>query len=463
MQGRALRSCVSLVCICLASQTVGNAETETRSTWTFTPKLKRLSSTGTELPAGTVTLTRSDTLRVGLYIEIGTDSNRTDTNVGFDLLAGAVHFYSDDGLTTSDIGPVVRTLRAQGNGWTTQLDSAPPGQNTTIGDSGVSLFGPFEEANDEESWAFLWLDIDSTGDPRGVWCQPVSGICEVFLGELTVNMADMPLNAAGTLKLKAAGVLSATDRVQIETTHRRGVPETAEGNVVEYAVSEATVEVPASWDLIPSGLVAGDAFRLQFVSSTKRDATSTDIADYNTHVQSAAAAGHAGIQSYSAHFRALGSTSTVDARDNTGTTYTSTAKGVPIYWLDGQSIADDYEDFYDGTWASTIDKDENGSGIGTQVWTGSANDGTASSPLGATGNQVQAGHPGRQDQHFVFRVSSSSTENAIYGLSPVFRIMAGPASGSPSLNSATVNGATLTLTYNEALDEMSKPRRAPIR
>ena len=56
----------------------------------------------------------------------------------------------------------------------------------------------------------------------------------------------------------------------------------------------ARTEVPRSWDLILPGLeAAGDQFRLLFSSSTERDATSADIADYNTHVQNDAGAGHA--------------------------------------------------------------------------------------------------------------------------------------------------------------------------
>ena len=81
----------------------------------------------------------------------------------------------------------------------------------------------------------------------------------------------------------------------------------------------------------------------------KRDATSTDIADYNEFVQDAAAAGHADIRAHSAGFRVVGSTVTVDARDNTAPTYTEDM-GVPIYWLGGGKVADDYADFYDGSW-----------------------------------------------------------------------------------------------------------------
>ena len=124
----------------------------------------------------------------------------------------------------------------------------------------------------------------------------------------------------------------------------------------------AQTVVPASWALTPPGLAAGDKFRLIFATSTKRSASSGDIAAYNTFVQDRAAAGHAAIRSYASGFRAVGCTEDVDARDNTGTTYTSSDKGVPIYWLGGNKVADDYEDFYDGDWdeeAST--KNEAGS------------------------------------------------------------------------------------------------------
>ena len=53
----------------------------------------------------------------------------------------------------------------------------------------------------------------------------------------------------------------------------------------------AWAEVPRGGDLIPAGLEAAHQFRLLFISSTERDATSADIADYNTHVQNAGA-GH---------------------------------------------------------------------------------------------------------------------------------------------------------------------------
>ena len=114
-------------------------------------------------------------------------------------------------------------------------------------------------------------------------------------------------------------------------------------------------------DPTPSGLSDGDQFRLLFLSGTRRDGSSSVITDYNTFVRGRAAAGHTDIQAYSDGFMAVGCTEAVDARDNTGTTYTSTDKGVPIYWLDGNKVADDYEDFYDGSWDDeSNDKNEDG-------------------------------------------------------------------------------------------------------
>ena len=105
-------------------------------------------------------------------------------------------------------------------------------------------------------------------------------------------------------------------------------------------------QVPDDWALKPSGLGVGDEFRLIFATSTKDDATSGSISTYNTFVQERAVAGHGDIQAYARGFRVVGCTSAVDATENTGTTGT----GVPIYWLDGAKVADDYADFYDGSW-----------------------------------------------------------------------------------------------------------------
>ena len=155
------------------------------------------------------------------------------------------------------------------------------------------------------------------------------------------------------------------------------------------ASAQEVVEVPRGWPLKPSGLSATQKeFRLLFVTSTTRNATSSNIADYNSFVQGRAAAGHSAVRSFSSKFRVVGSTATVDARDNTATTYTSSDKGPSIWWLNGSKAADNYQDFYDGSWDSESGKNESGNtqatgcppgGGGsnrTGVWTGSNNDGT---------------------------------------------------------------------------------------
>ena len=59
-------------------------------------------------------------------------------------------------------------------------------------------------------------------------------------------------------------------------------------NDLMYGLSPVFVvmplEIPVDWALKPSGLEAGDRFRLLFLSSTTRNAESTDIADYNSYI-----------------------------------------------------------------------------------------------------------------------------------------------------------------------------------
>ena len=130
---------------------------------------------------------------------------------------------------------------------------------------------------------------------------------------------------------------------------------------VTRADSDSEILVPSDWSLVPSGLSAGDSFRLLFLSSTRRDASSTSIDTYNDFVQGRAANGHTDIQAYSDGFTVVGCTTAVDALDNTATTFTTSEKGIPIYWLNGNKVADEYEDFYDGDWDDEAnDKNQSG-------------------------------------------------------------------------------------------------------
>ena len=78
---------------------------------------------------------------------------------------------------------------------------------------------------------------------------------------------------------------------------------------VSSAVAQEVVEVPRNSPLKPSGLSATQKeFRLLFVTSTARNATSSDIADYNSFVQGSAAAGYSSIRPFASQFRVVGST-----------------------------------------------------------------------------------------------------------------------------------------------------------
>ena len=202
-------------------------------------------------------------------------------------------------------------------------------------------------------------------------------------------------------------------------------------------VVSSEVTVPPNWGLVPDGLGPGDTFRLLFATSTTRNGSSTDIADYNTHVQNAAAAGHADIQDYSSGFAVVASTAATDARDNTRTTYTDDDKGPPIYWLDGSQAADDYEDFYDGDWDDEANpKDESGSArtLNTQTtwpFTGSVHNGTEafsgsnSRALGAA--TVRVGRPnstgsGNGPLGGGASIGQPGDSRPLYALSPVFTV-----------------------------------------
>ena len=231
-----------------------------------------------------------------------------------------------------------------------------------------------------------------------------------------------------------------TIKVKVSFTGNNGFAETRTSAATAAVSAVAAAVVPADWSLKPTAVAAGAKFRLLFLSSTKRNASSTDIADYNTFIQTRAAAGHTDIQDYSAGFRVVGCTADTDARDNTSTTYTASDKGVPIYWLDGAKAADEYEDFYDGSWDDEAnDKNESGTnGPDTsqsvnRPFTGcehngtEALDGSISQGFGAAGG-TKVGRPNSSSALHGPLSSNAVTGTAntrpLYGLSEVFQVAA---------------------------------------
>ena len=250
-------------------------------------------------------------------------------------------------------------------------------------------------------------------------------------------------------------------RWTIEDARRfEGSPSSAGTNYqVSVNGTAKTILMPGDSGLTPTGLIAGDQFRLIFISSTKRNAEPTDIADYNTFVQGLAAAGHTDIQAYSAGFSVVGCTADTDARDNTGTTGT----GVPIYWLNGDpdnaKVADDYADFYDGDWdeeRADKNRDELGAsgpadyGTTNRPFTGCRHNGTeriASGISVALGASVAIVARPDTSGSANGPIGSNNTElttrnRPFYGLSPVFQMASSALPEVPTRLMATAVGQT---------------------
>ena len=130
----------------------------------------------------------------------------------------------------------------------------------------------------------------------------------------------------------------------------------------------ASVTPAMAISIVPTGLSPGDQYRLAFVTSTTRDALSSNIADYNAFVSSAANS-NPDLAALGTTWTAIASTPTVAARDNTGTN-PSNAVGVPIYRLDDTLIATNNSDLWDLGILNPISIDETGSSRLTWVYTG---------------------------------------------------------------------------------------------
>jgi hypothetical protein len=126
------------------------------------------------------------------------------------------------------------------------------------------------------------------------------------------------------------------------------------------AVAGAPLAASAAPITVPTGLNPGDTYRLAFLTSKLRDATSTNIADYNAFVTGVANAVPE-LATLGTTWKVIGSTALVDARENTGTS--PLIGGAPIYRLDGAQIAASNADLWDGSINVPIIVSENGGHI----------------------------------------------------------------------------------------------------
>ena len=168
----------------------------------------------------------------------------------------------------------------------------------------------------------------------------------------------------------------------------------------------------------PAGLNTGDPYRLMFTTSTERDATSINIADYNAFV-SGVANGVGELAGLGTTWTAVASTGGVSARDNTGT---QGVAGPPIYNLNGEIVATDYGNLWNGDLDNALFYDENGSllsvlGSENHVWTGTSNIGAIQGPLGDANVQYGFLNSTNSDWTQTNMFIANSIDNRLYAMS----------------------------------------------
>ena len=249
----------------------------------------------------------------------------------------------------------------------------------------------------------------------------------------------------------------------------------------------AGIGVPHDWDLRPPGIATGKTFRLLIVTSDRRTGQSGDVDDYDDHVQDAVASGHSAIQDYSSEFRALvGTKGGASPRDNTHSNKNSDGDGEQIWWLNGPRAADDYEDFYDGSWDHTnpvrlesgnsrtfYDVDANEQQFNRRIiWTGARADGgrSGSRHLGSDGGQAYVGVPYFENGPLRLggRWVDTYRSLSLYGLSPVFLVEApdAPYATTAAITTDPANGTDYrtgevvkaTVTFSEDVTVTGTPQ-----
>jgi len=275
---------------------------------------------------------------------------------------------------------------SRGN-WTLRVtDSVNSGTSSTVSSWSIEIYG--HTRAQVVSPATVWVSegagsvsIELSGDPllstmvtATLSTGTASGGSDCSTGGTDFD-DDVPAvqtlsKGASSHTLSAIVVCSDTENEGDETftvalTASSGVFDTSEAHcssstecIVTVVIidDDLVVKVPSDWGLIPSGLNAGDRFRLLFRTSAERDATASDIAVYDSFVQSLASApeAHADLGNYAEQFKVFGSTQAVSARTHNALWNTSgwvdgsrssSSSGVPIYWLNGAKYADNYFGF----------------------------------------------------------------------------------------------------------------------
>jgi len=186
----------------------------------------------------------------------------------------------------------------------------------------------------------------------------------------------------------------------------------------------------------------GDQYRFAFVVSAANplDPNDKTIDDFNSHVQSVADGSSLNLSG--ATWKVLGSTATVDARDNTSTNPNVQGAGHAIFLLDGSTvIANNFNDLWDGSIQNPF-KNENGQtpvsspNYALYPYTGTRTDGTTvagvgpNSPLGAPGTaEVHAASSQSTNGYWITGGSNykNNTQGSYYAMSDPLEVVPEPA------------------------------------
>ena len=187
---------------------------------------------------------------------------------------------------------------------------------------------------------------------------------------------------------------------------------------------------------VPTSLSPGDSYRLAFLTSQTHDALSADIGVYNTFVDGL------GDTVIASDWRAIASTETVDARDNTGTNPSSV--GVPIFMLNDVLLANNNADLWDGDIipASGLNVMETGNSDDAYVWTGSSPGGVkyAGGSLALGANNAVNGLSWQADDYWVMQPTNGRHQGNLYRMYAMSDVLVVPEAAVPEPSSLILLG-----------------------
>ena len=173
----------------------------------------------------------------------------------------------------------------------------------------------------------------------------------------------------------------------------------------------------------------GDQYRLVFVTTGTRDASSTDISVYDAFVTTEANS-NAALFALGTTWLAIGSTSAVSAFDHIGGNF-----NIPIYNLAGSKVATGASDLWDSSIGAPIEFDENGNLKSTPAWTGTNPNGTIVTGESLGSGTAWFGTSSHTDSSWVFGgKTGATTPFSFYGISGTLTVPASvPEPGSVGL------------------------------